>query len=682
MRLWTSLKVAVVLGGTVIVIVTALISGTDVNAYKATIAAAIEAQTGRKVVFGGDIALSLGRTTTLTVHDVQLANVAGGSGPYMLRVAEATAEVDAWLLRRGEIAIQRLILRGVDVLVDIDKQGHTNFDFATAGSDKPGNAGGRVGDLLLQRIGDVDVRDAKVTIHDARDGQTQQLSFQRLQLGDAGNESLMSIAAAGRLDTAAISLSFDLEGRVGGIAALVAQNELYPVDLRGTVNGVKVAAAGTIADPFAAAGLVLHIDVSAANLSSFTPLFDAELPPVGPVRLVASLTGTPSEFALGDLSLVVDESRITGDLSVDLSGERLNLEGRLSATRLDLTPWFVSDDNTQASEPERLLNNDPIPFTALQDFDGKLSITAETLVVPDLLFRDAALSFALSDGQLRVTPASARFDGRKFSGELAVDTLANPPAVSLKLAARDFDVGGILARIFDDEFVRGFGGMDLIIEGRGWSLAEVVGSSAGHVRVLMDAGQVKTGSLGLLVGGVSELLPGLGSGNAEWTAINCVAGDFELRGGVATSRIALLDTEVLRLVGEGQIDMANDTLEFYVAPSAKKPTLNVAVPVNLSGPLADPSITPDELSLLRRLGGLVGAIIFPPAAILTLGSLGSHDNPCLEAVQSVETPPPPAEPADWNVHPEAGVPPESGTDSAERLIDAVKQLLPLRGNDT
>jgi len=108
----------------------------------------------------------------------------------------------------------------------------------------------------------------------------------------------------------------------------------------------------------------------------------------------------------------------------------------------------------------------------------------------------------------------------------------------------------------------------------------------------------------------------------------------------------------------------------------------VAVPVNLSGPLADPSITPDELSLLRRLGGLVGAIIFPPAAILTLGSLGSHDNPCLEAVQSVETPPPPAEPADWNVHPEAGVPPESGTDSAERLIDAVKQLLPLRGNDT
>lgn len=61
----------------------------------------------------------------------------------------------------------------------------------------------------------------------------------------------------------------------------------------------------------------------------------------------------------------------------------------------------------------------------------------------------------------------------------------------------------------------------------------------------MDAGEVKTGSLDLLVGGISELLPGLGSGNSEWTLINCVAGDFDLRSGIATSRVALLDSEVL-----------------------------------------------------------------------------------------------------------------------------------------
>lgn len=680
MRLWTILKIAVVFGGTVIMIVAGLAAITNVNAYKARIAAAIEAETGRKVVFGGDIVLSLGRTTTLTINDVQLSNVAGGSRPDMLRVAEATAEVDAWRLRRGEIVIQRLYLRGADVLVDIDKKGRTNFDFASAvpaGSDKDNG-----GNFLLQRIGDVDVSDAKVTIHDARNGQTQTFTLERLRLRDANAKSLMRIQATGRLDTGGTALPFDLEGQAGRLAALMTGDNPYPVDLRGTVGGATVAASGTIADPFAVAGLALHVDVSADTLSPFAQLIGEALPAVGPAHLTATLGGTSTKFSLDDISFVLGDSRLSGDLSIDLSGKRFALAGNLSATWLDLTPWLGDSDKTPAGNEERLLNDDPISFMALQSFDGALSLTAETLIAADLLFRDAALSFNLRDGQLKVSPASARFDARAVSGDLSVDARAIPPVVSLSLTARDFDVGRILARLFEDEFVHGTGGMDLLIEGRGWSVAEIVGSSSGHARILMDGGEVKTGDLGLLVGGINEVIPGLGSDNAEWTSINCVAGDFDLRDGVATSRVALLDSEVLRLVGKGQIDLAHDTLEFYVAPSAKSPTLNLAVPVNMSGPLSDPSISPDELSLLRRLGGLVGAIIFPPAALLSLGSLGSHDNPCLQAVRSAEVQSPPAQqPSDLSSHPEAELPPEAGTDGAERLIDAVKQLLPLRGNE-
>jgi uncharacterized protein involved in outer membrane biogenesis len=410
-------------------------------------------------------------------------------------------------------------------------------------------------------------------------------------------------------------------------------------------------------------------------------LIGEDLPPVGPARLIASLNGAPEKFSLDDLSLALADSRMSGDLSVDLSDERFNLEGRLSATWLDLTPWLAEDEGPQPRKDDRLLNDDRLPLAGLRDFDGQLSLSAETLVAADLLFRNAALSFDLNDGLLHVARAGARFDGRAFSGDLTVDSRANPPAVALKLAAHDFDVGRILARLFGDEFIHGAGGIDLAIAGRGWSLAEIVGSSTGHARLLMDGGEVKTGSLGLLVGGVSELLPGMGRGNAEWTTINCVAGDFDLRKGIATSRVALLDSKVLRLVGNGHIDLAHDTLKFHVAPSAKSPTLNVALPVNVNGRLADPSITPDELSLLGRIGGLVGAVVFPPAALLSLGSLGSPDNPCLQAVLSAEIPPP-VEPPDWSGHPEAEAPPEAGQDGSKMLIDAVRKLLPLRDSET
>ncbi len=401
MRLGTTLYIAGGLIGAFAAAVSALLVTADVNDYRAEIAAAIEAETGRKIVFGGDIALSLGRTTTLTVNDVRLANAAGGSRPDMLRIAKASAEVAVLPLWRGEIVIQRLVLYGADILVDIDKKGRTNFDFASAEPARPRKdpAGGR--SFLLQRFGDVDIRDAKITIRDARDGQTHRLSLQRLRLCDASTENLVRMAAQGRLVIDGLALPFDLKGRVGRIAALVARDKPYPVDVRGTVGGVTVVAAGTIADPFAASALALRIDLSANDLTAFEPIFGEGLPPVGTAHLTASLTGVADKFTLGGLALELGDSRVSGDLTVDWSGKRLNLTGRLAATWLDITPWLTSAGGDQPDRPERILNNEPIDFEALRDFDANLSITVETLIADDLMFRDVALVFDLNNGRLR-----------------------------------------------------------------------------------------------------------------------------------------------------------------------------------------------------------------------------------------------------------------------------------------
>ncbi len=536
-------------------------------------------------------------------------------------------------------------------------------------------------EFLLQRIGDVDIRDANFTIHDARTAQTKQLLLERLQLRDGGIDDLINIAARGHLNFDGAPLPFDIIGRAGRIDALVARDKPYPLDVQGSVDGVTVAAAGTVADPFAATGLALRIVVESDDLAPFTRLVGANLPSAGPAQLGAFLSGEPETLSFSELSFSLGDSQVWGDLTLDFSSERFYLEGDLSAKWLDLTPWLPADSPPQPDREPRLVNNDLLPFADLLGFDGRLTVSAETLLVPDLMFRDAAVAFDLNDGQLYAGSASARFDGRRISGDLTVDARAEPPAVSLELAAQDVDIGRLLARLLGQDLIHGVGGMDLLIAGRGRSLAEIVGTSEGHVRVLMDGGEVKTGSLGVLVGGVSEILPGLSSGDGEWTAINCVAGDFDLRDGVATSRVALLDSEILRLIGDGQIDLSNDTLDFKVDPTPNNPTLNVAVPVTLSGALADPSVAPDEFSVLRRLGGLVGAVVFPPAALLSLGSLGNHDNPCLEAVQSAAVPPA-VEPVDWDAQLEAEGLPEPAADGAKRLIDAVKKLLPLRGNET
>lgn len=684
MRLRTSHKIAAFAATVVIAGLASLLAVTDVNTYKVQIAEAIEAETGRQIEFGGDIELSVGRTTTLTINDVRLANAAGGRYPDMVRVAQATAEVAALPLWRGEIVINRLILHGAEVFIDIDERGATNFDFARARASDSDTAavgdGGRH-DFLLQRIDDVDIRDANFTVYDARTAQSKGLNLERLELRGGEAEELIRVAAKGHVNIDGESLPFDVAGRAGRIAALVARGRPYPLDVEGSAAGIRLSAAGTVADPFAATGMALRIDLESDDLSPVARLIGVKLPTGGPAQLGALLTGEPENFTLGDLSFKFGDSQVWGDLSFDLSGERLYLAGDISSKWLDLTPWLALVPTPPSSRQVRLINNDVLPFTALKGFDGELALNAETLLVPNLMFRDAAVSFELNNDQLYARAANARVDGRRISGDLTVDARAEPPAVSMELTAQDIDIGRLTTRLFGQDLIHGVGGMDLLIAGRGRTLAEIVGTSVGHVRVLMDSGEVRTGSLGLLVGGVSEILPGLSSGDGEWTTINCVAGDFDLHDGIATSRVALLDSEVLRLVGDGQINLTDDTLEFDVDPTPKSPTLNVAVPVTLSGSLIDPSVTPDEFSVLRRLGGLVGAVVFPPAALLSLGSLGSHDNPCLEAVQSAAAPQT-AEAVDWNAQLEAEAPPEPAADGARRLIDAVKRLLPLRGNET
>ena len=82
------------------------------------------------------------------------------------------------------------------------------------------------------------------------------------------------------------------------------------------------------------------------------------------------------------------------------------------------------------------------------------------------------------------------------------------------------------------------------------------------------------------------------------------------------------------------MDLGKETLAMKISPQSKSATLNVAVPIKIGGTFAEPTFRSDELATARRLGGLLGAVLFPPVALLALGDMGSgDDNPCLKIAQ-------------------------------------------------
>jgi len=169
------------------------------------------------------------------------------------------------------------------------------------------------------------------------------------------------------------------------------------------------------------------------------------------------------------------------------------------------------------------------------------------------------------------------------------------------------------------------------LAGQGHSVAAIAGSLNGGTSLLMNEGRVKTEALDMAVGGLSAIVGMMSSEKSEWTVLNCVASRFDVKKGVATSKVLLADTEYSTIVGEGSMDLGKEALAMKVSPQSKSATLNVAVPIKIGGTFAEPTFRPDELATARRLGGLLGAALFPPAALLALGDMGTgDDNPCLK----------------------------------------------------
>lgn len=193
----------------------------------------------------------------------------------------------------------------------------------------------------------------------------------------------------------------------------------------------------------------------------------------------------------------------------------------------------------------------------------------------------------------------------------------------------------------------------------------------GHTRLLMDKGEMKNDFLGN-ISGLTQTI-GEAFGKKEWIVVECIASDFEVTNGIANSRINVINTELLLITTEGKVDLGQEKPDLKITPRPKGIDLSLAVPVNIGGSLANPTITPDTLATVKKIGGILGVIVFPPAAIIGLGEIGSSDNSCLQTAQ--------AESAPKQEQRAPSGPVESAADAAKDVLEGVgKSLKKLFGN--
>lgn len=278
----------------------AVLFSLDFNEYRGFIAARVEAATGRALTIAGDLEVGVSLKPTIVARNLTLANAPWGTRPEMARLERLEAELAFWPLLSGEVEVRRLVLVGLDAVIETDAEGRGNWVF----DDEPGDDEG--GAAAWSGVEEVTVENAKIAYRSGRTGADEVVTVESLLASAAGPREPIHLELRGSNE----NVPFRVVGEVGSVRAFSRRDAALPLDFRATVLGTRFMVEGTVAEMASLSGIGLAATISgddfAASVRGLRPwipaLRDFEPPRIGPFTASARLSGSADKLAASGLS--------------------------------------------------------------------------------------------------------------------------------------------------------------------------------------------------------------------------------------------------------------------------------------------------------------------------------------------------------------------------------------------
>ena len=331
----------------------AVLKSLDFSSYSGLISEQAKAATGRDLVISGDINLEVSLNPALTVEGVSFANAASGSRPQMVTIGRLEAQVELWPLLFGDVRVQRLVLIGLDVLLETDAEGRGNWEFAAAAEtpeiEKP--VASADGPVILPVVNRVLVRDVRIAYVPGPGKRPLTVVLDSLDASAEGADAPLQLALKGAYE----GTPFGVSGTLGSTRQLLGGGALsVAFDIEAL--GARAALNGAVAKAGEAGGIDMAVKVEGDELSqtlkalrTLAPL-PADVPPIGPFSLSARLKGSPERLSIGGLALSlgkpegvlmtvggsIGDAAKAKDLALDLVVEGRDLAPLAKAAGVDL----------------------------------------------------------------------------------------------------------------------------------------------------------------------------------------------------------------------------------------------------------------------------------------------------------------------------------------------------------
>ena len=446
------------------------------------------------------------------------------------------------------------------------------------------------------------------------------------------------------------------EGKIGGLLALQDSARPFPLQAQVKIADTSVELAGTLTDPFNLGALDLRLKLAGSSLGNLYPLTGVTLPDTPPYATDGHLIAKLHEprgavFHYEAFNGKIGESDIHGSLAYVASQPRPKLSGSLLSNQLlftDLAPLIGADSNAkqkarggESKQPaDKVLPVEEFKAERWRDMDADVEFTGKRIVHSEKLpFNDLYTHLVLTDGVLSLEPLRFGVAGGKLDAQIRLNGRTEPLEGNAKLTGRGFKLKQLFPTF--EPMKTSFGELngDADISGRGNSVAKLLGTANGNLKMLINDGAISRELMELAGLNVGNYVVGKIFGDKE-VKINCAAADFDIKTGLATTRLFVFDTENAIIYIDGTANMATEQLDLTITPESKGWRLiSLRSPLYVRGKFIKPDAGVKAVPLILRGAGMValGVIAAPAAGLLALvAPSGGEPNQCAPLLEQMK----------------------------------------------
>ena len=542
-----------------------------------------------------------------------------------LAINESTLTGKARFDGRQAVAAAELSLQGAKIDLDVLLGSETgeglpglgNGDIAIAAQAK----GGSLKDLVISLAPRIDLTLESITLDESRTLEAVAINAKSNSLADEFH--LSGTGALRAADRPNLAIALDVTS--DPVAELL-DNETFAIQGTGTLDDVRLEIKAAIEHPLTRAKPTLEIHSAGDSLATFATILEAELPVVGPYKIAGQIVSDGTKTEVSKLDLVLGRSEVSGTLSLDTGEERPTIAGQLAFDTLDVMEYYGDQGLEDRLEKEGQLPEsgtedwifpeDPLPFELLSGADiTDFKITIANLKIdPDVVIHDLSSKLTLKDATLHLSELRGRFYDGDVTGDFKAQVGAGSPALDLTLKGANLDYGVFLKAFDITKRLRGRLDIQLDLKGNGTSLRAIAAGLDGRIDLNARDGEIDREMLGLLAFGAGNVL-GPMFGRDDTGTLECIVTTFTFEDGLGDTLVQYFDTSIFSMVGDGEIDLKTESLDFLFNPQAKEASLmRLAVPFRVSGSLQSPDVDVDAgrtLLAAAKTAGTIAAFINP-----------------------------------------------------------------------